>query len=118
MCLFDGITCFLYNTYTQDNEYVLAIKSVASVIAPYDSDQLIPVFGFGAKCPPRGEVSHCFPLTFNEQRMEVHGVQVGNSIIGCFNIYDCMYTLGNIGCVSICHWTSTTIWANKLFIYP
>ena len=60
----------------QDNEYVAAIKSVASVLAPYDSDQLVPVFGFGAKCPPSGQVSHCFPLTFNEERPDVYGVQV------------------------------------------
>ena len=60
---------------TQDNEYVQAIKSVASVLAPYDSDQLIPAFGFGARLPPEGRVSHCFPLTFNEARPEVGGVQ-------------------------------------------
>ena len=59
----------------QDNEYVQAIKSVASVLAPYDSDQLIPAFGFGARLPPEGRVSHCFPLTFNEARPEVGGVQ-------------------------------------------
>ena len=53
-----------------------AIKSVGSVLAPYDSDQLIPVFGFGARLPPTGEVSHCFPLTLNHQRPEVYGVQV------------------------------------------
>ena len=53
-----------------------AIKSVGSVLAPYDSDQMIPVYGFGARLPPTGDVSHCFPLTFNEQRPEVHGVQV------------------------------------------
>ena len=59
----------------QDNEYVLAIKSVGSVLTPYDSDQLIPAYGFGARMPD-GQVSHCFPLNFNHQRPDVYGVQV------------------------------------------
>ena len=63
----------------QDNEYIQAIKSVASVLAPYDSDQLIPAYGFGARLPPDGQVSHCFPLNFNFQRPEVYGVQVGGT---------------------------------------
>ena len=53
-----------------------AIKSVGSVLAPYDSDQMIPVYGFGARLPPMGEVSHCFPLTLDSRRTEVFGVQV------------------------------------------
>ena len=61
---------------TQDNEYQRAIKEVASVLAPYDSDQMIPVYGFGARLPPDGQVSHCFPLNFNTGSPEVHGVQV------------------------------------------
>ena len=60
----------------QDNEYQQAIRSVASVLAPYDSDQMIPVYGFGARLPPDGRVSHCFPLNFNDQKPEVYGVQV------------------------------------------
>lgn len=59
----------------QDNEYVRAIKAVGSVLAPYDSDQLIPAYGFGARMPD-GQVSHCFPLNFNPQRPDVYGVQV------------------------------------------
>jgi len=54
----------------------MALKSVGSVLAPYDSDQLIPVYGFGARIPPAGEVSHCFPLTFKEEAPAVLGVQV------------------------------------------
>ena len=65
------------HTHTlQDNEYIQAIKSVASVLAPYDSDQLIPTFGFGGRLPPDGHVSHCFPLNFNYEKPEVYGVQV------------------------------------------
>lgn len=62
--------------FPQDNSYVTAIKSVGGILAPYDSDQMIPVYGFGARLPPNGEVSHCFPLTLDQQRPEVNGVQV------------------------------------------
>jgi len=60
----------------QDNDYVSAIKSVASILADYDSDQMFPAFGFGAKSPQFGGVSHCFPLNFNFNQPEVRGVQV------------------------------------------
>ena len=49
---------------------------MASVLAPYDSDQMIPAFGFGGQIPPHFNVSHCFPLELNDQKVEVHGVQV------------------------------------------
>ncbi len=61
-----------------------AIRSVGSILAPYDSDQLIPVFGFGARLPPNGEVSHCFPLNFNPQGPDVFGVEVG--LYGVINL--------------------------------
>lgn len=64
----------------QDNEYVMAIKSVASVLVPYDTNQQFPVFGFGAKFRHNGQVSHCFPLNFNPQRPEVYGLQVSLTI--------------------------------------
>eukprot|EP01126_Amoeba_proteus_P004273 TRINITY_DN1143_c0_g2_i12.p1 TRINITY_DN1143_c0_g2~~TRINITY_DN1143_c0_g2_i12.p1 ORF type:complete len:846 (-),score=168.77 TRINITY_DN1143_c0_g2_i12:199-2736(-) len=56
------------------NEYVQAITSVCEVLAAYDSDLLFPVFGFGAKIPPHNHVSHCFPLTWDPNRPEVHMV--------------------------------------------
>ena len=48
------------------NEYQNAILSVGSVLEPYDSDKLYPVYGFGARL--RGldgqwtQVQHCFPV--------------------------------------------------------
>lgn len=42
------------------NQYELAIKSVGEIIEDYDSDKLFPVLGFGARTPPRGDVSHLF----------------------------------------------------------
>lgn len=46
------------------NEYELAIRSVGDILAAYDTDQLFPVFGFGAKLPPDYSTpSHLFSLT-------------------------------------------------------
>ena len=53
----------LHYISAQDNEYIEAIRSVGSVLAPYDSDGLIPAFGFGAKLPPKYDTAfHCFNL--------------------------------------------------------
>eukprot|EP00731_Ephydatia_muelleri_P028931 Em0020g575a len=67
--------CLHYISPVKDNEYLQAIKSVGSVLAPYDSDQMIPSFGFGGQIPPHFQVSHCFPLDLNTQNPEVYGVQ-------------------------------------------
>lgn len=55
------------------NQYESCIYSVGSVICPYDSDQLFPVYGFGGKI--NGVVSHCFPLTFNPENPNVCQLQ-------------------------------------------
>lgn len=54
------------------NQYESCIWSVGSVVCPYDSDQLFPVFGFGGKI--NGIVSHCFPLTFDPNQPCVQGL--------------------------------------------
>ena len=54
----------------------MAIKSVAGVLAAYDSNQKFPVFGFGAKAPELGGISHCFPLNGYPDNPEVDGVEV------------------------------------------
>ncbi|MES1915803.1 MAG: hypothetical protein MHM6MM_007702 [Cercozoa sp. M6MM] len=54
-------------------QYEQAIRAIGDILAPYDSDQQFPLFGFGARLP-NGEVSHCFALTGNEAQPEVHGV--------------------------------------------
>ena len=61
-----------YFTESTPNSYQKALRSVANVLAPYDSDNHIPCFGFGAKVG--GVMKHCFPLTFDESRAEVVGV--------------------------------------------
>jgi hypothetical protein len=68
-------TSLHYLTPTEPNEYAKAIIAVGEILAPYDSDNMYPVYGFGAKVPPAMKTSHMFPLTFNEQRPEVFGVK-------------------------------------------
>eukprot|EP00523_Entomoneis_sp_CCMP467_P009056 CAMPEP_0168729774 /NCGR_PEP_ID=MMETSP0724-20121128/6388_1 /TAXON_ID=265536 /ORGANISM="Amphiprora sp., Strain CCMP467" /LENGTH=633 /DNA_ID=CAMNT_0008776691 /DNA_START=39 /DNA_END=1940 /DNA_ORIENTATION=- len=52
------------------NDYEKAIFAVGSILAKYDSDQRMPVWGFGAKY--NGDVRHCFQCG---QEVEVEGVQ-------------------------------------------
>ena len=51
-----------YMSPYQMNAYGMALKAVGEVIQDYDSDKLFPAYGFGAKLPPNGNVSHAFPL--------------------------------------------------------
>lgn len=46
----------------QMNMYAMALKAVGDIIQDYDSDKLFPAYGFGAKLPPDGKISHAFPL--------------------------------------------------------
>ena len=61
------------------NQYESCIWAVGSVVCPYDSDQLFPVYGFGGKV--NGQLSHCFPLTFNPQNPNVQGLE---GILGAY----------------------------------
>jgi hypothetical protein len=62
------------------NQYQQAIRTIGNILAPYDSDNMIPVWGFGGRV--FGEVSHCFALTFDEAKPEVRGVE------GIMKVYD------------------------------
>ena len=64
----------LHHIGAKDNEYLEAIKSVGNILVPYDSDQQIPCFGFGAKLPPLYDrAHHCFPLNGKDDP-EVNGI--------------------------------------------
>jgi hypothetical protein len=63
-----------FNHGPMPNQYVQAIQSVGEIIQDYDTDKLFPVYGFGARIPPNGQVSHMFPCNFNPQNPFVHGV--------------------------------------------
>jgi hypothetical protein len=45
------------------NPYEAAIQTIGNMLSVYSADQSIAAYGFGAKVPPTGEVSHCFSLT-------------------------------------------------------
>lgn len=49
----------------QLNMYAMALKAVGEIVQDYDSDKLFPAYGFGAKLPPDGKISHAFPLVRN-----------------------------------------------------
>lgn len=55
-------TSLHYASPYQLSAYALALKAVGEVIQDYDSDKLFPAYGFGAKVPPDGKISHQFPL--------------------------------------------------------
>lgn len=61
------------------NQYQQAIVSVGEIVLPYDYDQRVPCFGFGAKTMfpnfSSGQVLHCFPLSGNPQNVEGYGLQ-------------------------------------------
>lgn len=55
-------TSLHYMSPYQLSSYAMALKAVGEIIQDYDSDKLFPAYGFGAKVPPDGKVSHQFPL--------------------------------------------------------
>jgi hypothetical protein len=66
------------------NHYQQAIDVIGNILAPYDSDNMIPVFGFGAGIGDEFTytANHCFALNFDEQHPEVKGVD------GILKVYD------------------------------
>ncbi|XP_054163234.1 copine-8-like [Oppia nitens] len=57
------------------NPYEIALKGVGDIIQHYDSAGMFPAFGFGAKLPPTGDVSHQFPLNGNTAHPYCSGIQ-------------------------------------------
>ena len=62
---------YIYKPY-QPSPYQSALRQICGIVAPYDSDQKFPVWGFGAKFPQHEQVAHDFPVNPNGQ--EVDGV--------------------------------------------
>jgi len=75
----------------QVNQYMQAIRAVGGIIQDYDSDKLFPALGFGAKIPPRGDLSHEFFLNghpTNPYCQGVHGiVQAYQDCVGRIQFY-------------------------------
>lgn len=59
----------------QLNDYEKALTAVGSIVARYDSDQMFPVFGFGAKYG--GVIQHCFQVGPAAELKGVQGVLEG-----------------------------------------
>ncbi|KAL0229846.1 hypothetical protein PCE1_003410 [Barthelona sp. PCE] len=57
-----------------ESPYLKALKAIGSILEPYDSDQMIPAFLFGAMCPS-GRVEHCFPISLVHDIEELHGIE-------------------------------------------
>ena len=76
------------------NQYEKALQAVGTILAPYDHDGEIPVFGYGARVNGAGRASHCFPLnvacTPSSSDPNVNGVD------GILAAYDDAVTGGNI----------------------
>jgi hypothetical protein len=63
------------------NPYEQAIQSVGDIIKDYDQSQNYAVYGFGARVPPSGIVSHKFSVNFNATPF------VGGGIPGVLGAY-------------------------------
>ena len=59
------------------NLYESAIYECGKILANYDSDQVYPVYGFGAVIPGVDkQTNHCFPLTLSQDEdANIHGLQ-------------------------------------------
>ena len=58
---FGGRSLHDVRTGLEDNPYVVAIRTIGTVLAPYDDDNLIPVFGFGDSTTTDKSVFPFFP---------------------------------------------------------
>ena len=56
------------------NDYENAIISCGNILKYYDSDQMYPVYGFGAYIPNKNGTQFCFPLNLNDEDPEIHTI--------------------------------------------
>ncbi|KAK0410433.1 hypothetical protein QR680_005130 [Steinernema hermaphroditum] len=56
------------------NQYQLACRAIADILQPYNPSRMFEAMGFGAKIPPRGQTSFCFPLNLPND-FPVYGVE-------------------------------------------
>uniref|UniRef100_A0A3Q2CSV6 Copine family member IX n=1 Tax=Cyprinodon variegatus TaxID=28743 RepID=A0A3Q2CSV6_CYPVA len=72
---FGNPTSLHYMSPYQMNAYAMALKAVGEIIQDYDSDKLFPAYGFGAKLPPDGKISHAFPLNGDSDHPNCVGIE-------------------------------------------
>uniref|UniRef100_A0A671N268 Copine-9-like n=1 Tax=Sinocyclocheilus anshuiensis TaxID=1608454 RepID=A0A671N268_9TELE len=78
-------TSLHYMNPYQLNAYAMALKAVGEIIQDYDSDKLFPAYGFGAKLPPDGKISHAFPLNSDCENANCIGIE---GVLEAY--YDCL----------------------------
>ncbi|XP_062871036.1 copine-9 [Trichomycterus rosablanca] len=78
-------TSLHYMSPYQMNAYAMALKAVGEIVQDYDSDKLFPAYGFGAKIPPDGNVSHTFPLNTDCANANCVGIE---GVLEAY--YDCL----------------------------
>lgn len=74
----------------QLSAYAMALKAVGEIIQDYDSDKLFPAYGFGAKLPPEGRISHQFPLVWYWPELNLHALASGSPklmILFCLHFF-------------------------------
>uniref|UniRef100_A0A3B1K931 Copine family member 9 n=1 Tax=Astyanax mexicanus TaxID=7994 RepID=A0A3B1K931_ASTMX len=81
-------TSLHYMSPYQMNAYAMALKAVGEIIQDYDSDKLFPAYGFGAKIPPDGNVSHAFPLNSDCENANCVGIE---GVLEAY--YECLRTV-------------------------
>uniref|UniRef100_A0A4W4EKQ9 C2 domain-containing protein n=1 Tax=Electrophorus electricus TaxID=8005 RepID=A0A4W4EKQ9_ELEEL len=81
-------TSLHYMSPYQMNSYAMALKAVGEIIQDYDSDKLFPAYGFGAKFPPDGAVSHAFPLNSDCENANCVGIE---GVLEAY--YECLRTV-------------------------
>lgn len=59
----------------RQNFYEIGLQAVGEIIQQYDSTQMFPAFGFGAKLPQSDEVSHQFALNSNSAHPYCSGIE-------------------------------------------
>jgi hypothetical protein len=60
-----------YHTVNKRSKYEEALHEVSAIVLDYDTDKLVPCFGFGAKVNmpnfnSKNKVHHCFPINGSE----------------------------------------------------
>jgi hypothetical protein len=64
----------LHNISATPNQYQEAISATGQILLEYDTDQLVPTYGFGGCFVNRQTVDHCFALTYRRDAPEARGL--------------------------------------------
>jgi len=63
-----------YKSSQRRSQYTDALAPICLIVQDYDSDKIVPAYGFGAKLP-NGTVSHHFPLNINTGEAEMFSLE-------------------------------------------